>query len=65
MLFVKQMFLESSREHLVRANDLEEAVRGGESCLAEWELLADYRRLAARFRVTLTSFQRNLAARRR
>ena len=58
VLFVQQMFLESSREHLARAKDLEEAAREGKSYLAEWELLADYRRLAARFRVTVTSFQR-------
>ncbi|HEY6066576.1 MAG TPA: glycosyltransferase family 2 protein, partial [Thermoanaerobaculia bacterium] len=58
VLFVNQMFRESSHEHSVRASELEDMVRDGGPYPDPRKLLADYRRLAARFHVTITSFQR-------
>lgn len=57
-LFVEQTYLAPAETHRARARELQQNVDAGAALPTLEGVRAEYRRLAARFRVTLTSFQR-------
>jgi len=58
ILFVNQTYLKPAKKHFSRARQLERILRNNESEPTAAEIHTEYRRLAARFQVKLSSFER-------